>query len=362
MHSTTSHGGPEAAKPDDKQSYSMAAADPARDRQAIFDCWNEGLTYNGKPDAKFDWFYGRNAQGIPEVHFLRHAQHDEAVGVAAVGPRPLRYGSDTVAAGEIVDFVVAPKHRTLFPAIFFQREINRLGMEKRALLYGLPNKQSEAVLRRVGYKLVGKMVRRVRVLRSTEYLARHMPSWIASIAGPVIDRLRLGAVAIKRLWNRGFRTQWVEKADQRFDELWQRAAIPNTLTGVRDSKFLNWRFTDCPLGKYAFFTVFSAVGHLVAYAVCEVQQQNFHVHDFLVDPDARGAWARLWLDLTQEAFGRGSVSLSTEFLGSEAMQGALLAAGLIAREERPFYVIGDEAWADKLQAQYWYVTAADEDG
>jgi len=361
MHSTNASGST-AAKPGEKQSYSMSAADPARDRQAILDCWNEGLTHGSNAEAKFDWFYGRNAAGVPEVHFLRHAGQSEAVGVAAVGPRPLRYGKDTVAAGEIVDFVVSAKHRTLFPAIFLQREINRLGMEKRELLYGLPNKQSEAVLRRVGYQLVGKMTRRVRVLRSAEYLARHVPSWLAGLAGPVIDRIRIASVAARRWLNRGFRSQWQEKADHHFDDLWTRAVMPNTFTGVRDSKFLNWRFADCPLGKYAFFTVFSAVGQLVAYAVCEVQQQSLHVHDFLVDPDVRGAWSRLWLDLTQEAFGRGNVSLSTEFLGAESMQGALLAAGLIAREERPFYVLANDAWSDRLKAEHWYITAADEDG
>ncbi|MBL8525563.1 MAG: hypothetical protein JNN20_17930 [Betaproteobacteria bacterium] len=364
MHSPTtgSDGGSSQPNAGDKQTYSMMAADPERDRQAILDCWNEGLTHGGQPEAKFDWYYLRHADGVPEVHFLRHADHAEAVGVAGVSARPMRYGSESVAVGEIVDFVVSPKHRTLFPAIFLQREINRLGMEKRELLYGLPNKQSEAVLRRVGYKLVGQMVRRVRVLRSAEYLARHIPAWTAKLAGPLIDRVRAAAVSLRRLWTGGFRSQWQDKADARFDDLWQRAVMPGTLVGVRDSKFLNWRFADCPLGKYAFLTVCTAVGQLVAYAVCEVQQQGLHVHDFLVDPNARGAWTRLWLDLAHEAFSKGGTTLSTEFLGSDAMQAELQAQGLLAREQRPFYVIASDNWADRLQAQHWYVTAADEDG
>ena len=55
----------------------------------------------------------------------------------------------------------------------------------------------------------------------------------------------------------------------------------------------------------------------------------------IFDPNARGAWSRLWLDLAHEAFNQGNVTLSTEFLGPEEMQADLQASGLFAREPWP---------------------------
>ncbi|MBL0125769.1 MAG: hypothetical protein IPP88_24955 [Betaproteobacteria bacterium] len=75
------------------------------------------------PKAKFDWYYQHNSEGTPLVVFLRLEGADNPVGVAAVGPRRMRFGEVTFTAGALVDFVLQLEHRTFFfPAIFLQRK------------------------------------------------------------------------------------------------------------------------------------------------------------------------------------------------------------------------------------------------
>jgi hypothetical protein len=66
------------------------------------------------------------------------------VGVATLAPRRMRLDGATVRGGGLFDFVVATAHRSLFPALFLQREIRRQGLPRNDLLFGLPNANPSA--------------------------------------------------------------------------------------------------------------------------------------------------------------------------------------------------------------------------
>lgn len=360
--------------------YTVVAANLDTDRDKILALWKSGLTHSGMPGEKFDWFYQKNPAGAPATFFLYCDGEVEPVGVAAVGIRKLRIGGHTITSGELVDFVALPEHRTLFPALFLQKEIRRLALEvnrSHALLYGLPNPKSLAVVKRVGYQLVGQMVRRARILRSAGYLSRYAPRWISKLIGPVIDRVRLGMLVLHGLAHRSLKAEWQALPDSRFDALWEQIATQdeakNVLMGVRDCAFLTWRFAECPLRKHEFFTLSSADGQLVAYAACAAEGEILHVHDFLFDSSKRSTGKALWLALSRAAFDRGHSIISVAFLGAKSIQRVLQAAGLMKRQERPlFATISAEVTPNTVPAEthgrnallkepHWYLTCADED-
>jgi hypothetical protein len=346
------------------QGYATDVARMDEDAALILALWREGLTQRGMPEAKLEWYYRRNAEGLPQVYFLRHVDSPGPVGVASVVPRRMRARGHAVRGGLLADFVVQPDHRSFFPALFLQREMRRRSEGAYDVLFGFPNPRSLAIVKRVGYRSVGPMERRVRVLRSREYLARKLPAAVSGPIGVLVDAVRRGGDALRRLASGGFRSGWVEAPDASFDALWDRAADPEVVTGVRDSEFLAWRFAECPLHQYTFFVLRRGGDDaLAAYAVCEAQeaQQTLTVCDFLVDPQVPNAAARLWLDLSREAFRMGMRSLSVQFLGSARIRGELEEAGLATREQRPLHVafLAGEAG---LRGRDWYVTLADEDG
>ncbi len=364
--------------------YTIVLANIDRDREKILALWRRGLTHDGMPDAKFDWYYRNNPAGSPQVFLLCHGPDEEPVGVAAVGRREMRMGAQTIMSGELIDFVALPEHRTLFPALFLQKEIRRLSLgaafftdgadsnthSTHGILYGLPNPKSLAVVKRVGYQLVGQLVRRARILRSAGYLSRHAPAWLCDVVGPVVDRFRLGALAARGITSVRMHSHWLERPDNRFDDLWQRIAqssTSNTLIGVRNSAFLAWRFSDCPLKKYRFFALFSSSNkQLLAYAVCAADGEALHVHDFLIDPANKSTGKALWIALSREAFRRGHSNISVAFLGAASIQQELESIGMMKRQQRPLYATvatdpGHDG-ATLLEESSWYLTSADEDG
>lgn len=344
------------------QAYATEAANAAECGEQVMALWGKGLDDGDHSRRKLDWYYRRNPEGWPLVVFLLHGPGRQAVGVAAAGTRRMRHGDRTLTAGLMVDFVVAEEHRTLFPAIFLQKAICALALGSHALLYGIPNPRSLAAERRAGYRPVGAMIRRVRVLRVAPYLARHLPSLAARLAGALADPLLLLASRIRALPATGFRTQWLDRPDERFDDLFARAQRAGTMMGVRDRRFLDWRFVRCPFGKHRFFAVVSERdGRLAAYAVCDSHDRSLHVRDFLADPALPPAFTRLWSDLALAAHRAGHESLSVEVLGPAALHRRLGAEGLIARERQPVLAVLPGELAHLADEERWFLTNADDD-
>lgn len=342
--------------------YATISADALGNREAMLDLWRRGLTHAEKPERKFDWYYGGNPSGVPLVEFLVHAGTGQRVGVASAGLRRMRLGDRELRGGSMVDFVVDPAHRTFFPAITLQKGICRQALATFDLLFGLPNAKSEAAVKRVGYRQVGLLQRSVRILRAEHYLSRHLPASLSKTVSPIIDAARLASLRVQSLAASGYRTEWLDRPDDRFDELWMRTAGAERIIGVRDRTFLDWRFARCPVGTHRFFTVQSRKARrLVAYAACERVGDVVHIRDFLVAPGRPDALTRLLSELAREAHGEGAASLSIEFLGPRHLQHHLAANGFVERESHPFYAVLPGDLARLADTEHWYITGADDD-
>ncbi len=342
--------------------YSTVPTNFVQNREALFRLWREGLSHGGKPEAKLAWYYERNPVTVPEILFLHKKGVTQPIGVAAIGSRRMRFGDETLLSCEMVDFVVAPKHRALSPAKFLMGAVRRHCLMTHDILYGLPNPQSRAVVKRIGYQYVGEMVRRVRVLRTANYLAHYLPVWLGNLIGPLIDRVRAMAQTPGGA-KHGYKPAWIEQPGAEFDRLWAETVEPGVIIGVRDREYLAWRFADCPLEHCLFFVLRDSVAsRLLGYAVCEVQDDTLQVYDFLVNDKVTDASACLWRELSLAAYRAGHTKLSVEFLGPLRMQQRLQAAGLRARETRPLYATTDSKWSALLDSEHWYLTSADEDG
>ena len=348
---------------DDMQEFAVAVVNVKKEKANICSLWRSGLFAAGLYEEKFDWYYERNPEGMPNALFLHHSSVISAVGIAVTGHRRMRFNDVTLLAGVLVDFVVRPEFRTLFPALLLQNEMRRLALQTHQIVWGLPNRRATAVFSRAGYQCLGQMVRYVRVVRSSVYLVRHLPRWMSRTLGPIIDWARLSIVVLRSLGTRSYVTQWQDCPDARFNDLWVRSAAPQQLMGVRDERYLTWRFVDSPFRAHSFFTLVSASDNrLIGYAACEFVQHAVRVSDFLVDSNVPDAFGSLWRELVRETRRMGCASLSVEFLGSALVQRELKGAGLVARDQIPLYVATTAEQRPLVQEQYWYVTCADVDG
>lgn len=309
-------------------------------------------------EARREWLYAENPAGPPETYLLRWGT--TPVGVATVSPRLMHLNGIALTAGFLVDFVVAPEHRSFFPALLLQKEVLRLTGNRYALLFGTPNPRSEAVVKRAGYRCVGRMVRFARVLKVEPYLSRYLPLWVSTPVGAALDLALAGWGGLRSSRGGSFRPEWRDSPGPDFDELWSICRESRILIGQRDAVFLRWRFGRTPYGCYRFLTLSSrSGGGLAAYAACRERDGAMHVEDFVVRPHAQGASAALWSALIAQASRNGLRSLSVAFMGSEGLRRELKAFGMVARSEEPVYA----AWSAScdIEAAQWHLTGADQD-
>ena len=344
-------------------SYAALPANLQTDRATIVSLWVSNLGHPERREDKYDWFYLRNPAGEPHVLLARTpAENGVAVGVIGLGIRHMRLGDRLVEAGLLADFGVVAEHRTLYPAMLLQTSLRDRFLPQLGLIYGFPNPKSEPVVKRLGYKVAGRMVRYVRVLRSAHYLPAQIPHPIRRIVGRATDGWR-------HAWRRSqyahdFRdrsAQWLDQPDARFDALWAAQSDPALLIGVRDRRFLAWRFEHKPWRKFRFLTLSAKDNGLIAYAVCEAVGKVLHVRDLLCHPDYPDCLALLFDALFHDAYADGRSSVSFEFVGPARVVNTLERLGMVARDSRNVMCTQTDAHALAMQQAQWYLTSADED-
>jgi len=348
-------------------SYSVFQADLPREGREIVSFWKRN--FPRWPQSKFEWLYQDNVSGAASCWLVRDTNDGSIVGSTAVFPRTFRVGGRLYRGGITGGFVVDPRHRTVGPAIMLQKAtISACDGGQFDFLYGTPNKSSEPVQRRVGYRMVGSEIRLVRVLRSQGYVKRYVKSALVShLLGHACD-LALQAIARERRRKPPkslYKLETFSTFDERFDRLWQRSAGQHDIVGERTSAFLNWRFAECPYAHYKTAAlVCTRTGEVDGYIIYEVEGNVVHVAD-LFARDTSEVLDRLLAAFLAEQRQSGREAVNVVYFGNEAVLRSLAQFGFKTRETVRNIVFyggsgGDLAAPWKNQTG-WHFTAADND-
>jgi len=266
-------------------------------RDALLRIWAESM-----PDpaiarvtqARFRWLYERNPAGPASTWLGLHGPDGEVIGCGSFAPRRMWVGDQLLEAGILADFAVDRRHRTAGAAVAIQRAV-AMGAAPAGLafLFGYPNDAALPIFRRVRYKAVGEAGTWVKLLRSEFKLRDYLPyPRLARAAARAIDAgLLANDLRAYARSPRFFRTHLADRADERFDRLWDRAR-PRYVTGERTSAYLNWRYADFTSAGYRFFCLHRPApaarpdrGQLTGYVVYEVQNNCVFVADLFCDYD-----------------------------------------------------------------------------
>ena len=68
----------------------------------------------------------------------------------------------------------------------------------------------------------------------------------------------------------------------RADELWRRVRTECPISGVRDSRYLNWRYRDCPHRKYSLFALRNPLGRWKGWVALSVQDGRANLVDMVI--------------------------------------------------------------------------------
>lgn len=341
--------------------YCVQTADLEQDEETTTALWAANLASFPPGTRKLDWFYRSDPNDGAELLLLLSKEEQRAVGVAGLGRRLWRFGSEEQTVGLGADFVVNSGHRSLGPALMLMEAVVDSGRKRFPMQYGFPNRQSHVIVRWAGYQELGNMVRYARPLRYFRHLKPTFGTLTAIIVAPLIAvyehiRIALGRWRAAARWN----TTHVESFDSRFDRLWTSTCGEGCLMARRDATFLEWRYSDVHGIDYHRFVLEDCTsGEIGGYVVYHNNGGAALVNDFLA-LDAR-TLASLLDAFVAMARDNDFDSVSLEFFGRADVVTTLRRRGFRVRDSQPVMCVWNLADDDPRRSLPWYLTKADRD-
>lgn len=324
--------------------YSLKEADLAVDQQQVVDTWALGL--EGLVDdvarAKYRQSYLENPAGVGVCLLLLEATSGKSVGAQGLIPRVFHHGAQPLNAGVLADFVVAPDHRSLGPALTLMRSCIALSKRRFGFVYGTPNEKSRAILSRAGIRPWGALTRYTKLIRSRGYFDARLPAWLASPISGLAD-FTIACVDFARDRRSGKRFRWSEsdKFGPEFEEVW-RARSSHLIISDRSPATLTWRFASDDADWQLSLARECRSNKPVGYVVWQQINGIVMVSDFFCSDLERSAAALLRSFVVHlRRFPVQRISL--EFSGHHSVRDALIACGFAPREQSLVVLVDHEA-------------------
>lgn len=264
-------------------SYTLVHMDLENDKKDVINFWK--TNFPKWPEGKYSWFYEKNIYGKATCWIVRNSEGGGVIGTTAIFPRRFRLGDQVLLGYVTGGFAVDKNHRILGPALQLQRAvIASCTGEQIDFLYGLPNRLSEPVQKRVGFKVVGSTVRLIKVFRSYRYIRRVLKQpFLTRLVSVFVDLvLKLLAKENHYKMRKDLQGEAVFSFDRSFDQLWKKASQNFGLMGERTSRFLKWRFIECPHIDYKIFVLKGRQNNdLLGYVVYYLTKDGANIADLL---------------------------------------------------------------------------------
>ena len=266
--------------------YTVRKADLEIDRDTILEFWRKN--HSKALDSKYRWMYNGNPDGRAHVWILQHEESGACVGLTTLFPRRIWIGDQSLLAGIAGDLLVSPDHRTLWPAIMLQKSAlaaARAGIVD--IVYGFPNSASEGLVRASGYRLLGRLMRFVKLIHTARRLTKFgLPSPLVRLIAPLVDfAMKLASLGAGGT-DRRYRCQEVDDFDVGLCRVWNEHQSRFRVTGQRSQEYLRWKYLHDPDDRHRIFSAFDAeTGEPKAFIVYRAQNNSFDIREYVVGAD-----------------------------------------------------------------------------
>lgn len=336
--------------------YLVKRTDFTEVEEEVLNLWES----NGYKNRRklLEWAFGNNPyRPVMNSTFFVLNQDDVIVGCCGVVERKMKvFGTDS-SCGYPNNFLVDINHRSLGPALQVQKNV--LHLKNYKVIFAIPNKKSDGVLRRVGYKPIGKMERWVKVVRTERYLRNIFKlSMLTKMVALIANFFLYVKFTLNTTNLNGIMVNILDTFDDRFNRLWEKVSLNYSIIGERNSEYLKWRFSYYPINTFKIFTLQNSNNELLAYIVYTNLKSGFYIDDLLAENE------KMYVSLLQQfvKFSRKQKkdSISFRFFGDKMIFNALKKVGFKKRSDSNSVLVfsNDETVYDKNK---WFLTAADMD-
>lgn len=323
--------------------YFHRQADLQIDRDHVVGAWALGLEglIDAAADEKFRQCYVDNPAGEGICLLLYEQLGQPAIGAQGLIPRTFYFGQDRFSVATLADFVVAPEHRSLGPALILMRSSIECSQDRFEFAYGTPNDKSVAILNRAGIRPFGTLTRYTKLIRSQSYLRTKGLGWVVSPVAAVADAaIACADFARDALFANHF--QWREQAafGEEFDKIWE-GRQSDIVTSERSPITLKWRYSNPTADSQAPWHLSLATdrsGSPIGYIIWREIKGIAMVSDFFcsnMEESVRG----LLQSFVVYARRFPVQKVSLEFFGRPSIGVALRACGFAPREQSPVVLV-----------------------
>ena len=322
-------------------------------------------------------FPGKTAVDFCRWKYLTNPIGDAPVGVAVKGsrvisvvagtPKWIEINSKAVLAVELGDFITDSEYRKkgLFSSLI-QLVCNEAASQGAGFVYVRPNEISFAVLTKALSFVETQKFDARRYVAPSGLIYRKVG------LSPTVSRI-LGVDWIARQLalpssDRSVSVELLTGSVTEMDEFWERVRRGYSFALVRDNKYLNWRYVNCPTAYQLWIAHRGdqAAGYL-ASSVSPTERIG-HIVDLFTEAKDMGAAAALLRTAMDAMFADGVHSVHTWTLQTGAMcAGARLLRRVCPLTYKPHLHVAmrflDQGFSvDRLPANGWQLTIGDFDG
>lgn len=232
-------------------SLGIRPASMTRERAEMIDI----LSRNFGPgqEARFDWRHTRNPAGESWSWFLYEKSSSATIAMATVFPRMMCVDGKKVRGGQVGEFAVDAKYRSLGPAVKLQRRtFEPVDRGEIAVCYDCPpHDEGMSTFVRLGMRASCEVYRYAIRFRSDEYFSERLGQgvWTKPVVAGTNLLLRL------QTKKRRARNTEVQKHIGRFGgeftHLDEIVSTPGSIRSSRTADVLNWRYVDDPISGTA---------------------------------------------------------------------------------------------------------------
>ena len=263
-------------------SFAIRPARLAQDKELMFRVLERNL-----PDldhrSRFEWAYLNNPAGPAWSWLALERSTEHVIAVASVFPKILWIAGEPMKCGQVGDFAVESKYRSLGPALALQRATLALVDDGTiALCYDCPpHERGMAPFRRLGLDVTCRLGHFTQLLIASPWIARrfHVGAQSARLLALVPNQLlRLRRFFLSRA--RVEVTDFEERFGHDFSRLDERLVHPRMIRTRRSATELNWKYRDDPLRRYKTLVAHER-GALLGFLVYETNHERATICDLL---------------------------------------------------------------------------------
>jgi hypothetical protein len=346
--------------------YIITKADLIKDKDNIIALWKR--VFPSVPKERYHWIYESNPSGPATCWLAMSSEQNSVIGATTLFPRRILINGETFLAGIAGDFAVDKNYRGFGPALLLQKTaISYCNGKYFDVLYGFPNKQSELVHLRAGYKVLGDVLRMTRPLKSYYYLKKYIdiPIITKTVSKPIDLGMRILSKEGHYKRPNGYAFEILISFDERFDELWKKVSAQFPIIGERSSSYLHWRYIQSPHKDYHIFTLTKEEDRkILGYIVFHITENKVYIDDLLsIDMEETLDYLMSEFLIFQKKKGIDSVSIS--YTGKQVFIRKLKEYGFSIRDKKDRIIIyaqsNSQFLSNLLDIENWYLLPGDND-